>query len=181
MGIDTSLLSPLVLGYHRPDPEYPGIGDAMVQATWLVPAVVTARRVNIGRRLVTANCRTEVIALGELKALYTNRAELVTSFKGDDQAVAAAVGHLWVWQVGISHYQKGRLDGVDVDAEPVVIETSRFQIHDGALVGARQLALFRHLLLGRLRWLDPNLQLVRGTDIWRREMWPIRTLGPVSG
>jgi hypothetical protein len=168
-----SLLTPLIIGYQRPHSKYSGVSDAFVRASQAVPATKSTRVVGprIGSKKFA--CSREVVLAPGLEGLYPRRALLM------DRPVSDPPPQLsdpWLWEVGFILPKPGSIRRLDPGLMPVVLETSRFKVTSGALEGAVQLALFRHLFVASLRCLDANLTVLGGTDRWDVSMW--RLAGP---
>jgi hypothetical protein len=62
---------------------------------------------------------------------------------------------------------------VGQDRTPIRIDVTAYRLQAGMVLGAQQLALFRHYVVIGFRALDPSLVVLGGQHDWQDNWWPI--------
>ncbi|HUY10032.1 MAG TPA: hypothetical protein VMW80_11430 [Candidatus Dormibacteraeota bacterium] len=165
-----SLVAPVLVAY-RGVPSVDTILPIVSTAAMAVPKVTTMRKHLVGRKAVTAPHIRDVF--------YQHKAD-APAYKliarcldvGPNQTASQAFG-TWIWEASFISFKRGQHPGlIPEECEQIRLDVTRYRIQNNGVVGARQLALFRHLFVEGFRSLDPSATVYGGQHDWRPEWWP---------
>ncbi|HWA54333.1 MAG TPA: hypothetical protein VG816_09200 [Solirubrobacterales bacterium] len=165
-----SIVAPLLLAYR-------GVRSAdallpiVATAAAAMPNVTNMRKHMVGRKAVAAPHTRDVFWRHNPESdSYGLIARCIDV--GPDQTPAQAFG-TWIWEASFISFKNGQYpDLIPDDCEQVRLDVTRYRIQKNGIVGARQLALFRHLFVESFRALDPTAQVYGGQHDWQAHWWP---------
>ena len=165
-----SIVAPLLVAY-RGAPSADALLPIVASATTAMPKVTNVRKHMVGRKAVAAPHIRDVFWQHNAdSAAYKLIARCLDV--GPDQTPSQAFG-TWIWETSFISFKRGQYPGlIPEDREQVRLEVTRYRIEKNGIVGARQLALFRHLFVEGFRALDPAAQVHGGQHDWLPQWWP---------
>jgi hypothetical protein len=172
-----SIVAPLVVGIHpdvdkrAPHVEYTLYGThRSIPPTSVVRLVKQPRQVK--RTEVTYSRQTQWVE-GDGAKPYIFRVRLIDIAPGVQPNQVSP--SLRIWEVGLVTAARGAAaPAIGDDLITVVLEVSNFVVAQGVVLGAPQLALFRHLWIETLRTYDPDLVVAGGQTRFEPHWWRSR-------
>lgn len=158
-----SIVSPVTIVYVPPSDEHAREPEVLSHAAGLIPAARMFRKRKVGRKTESYEVSREVVAYKGAGGQSRVLARL------EDRVPEAPA---WLWEVGVLSYREPEsLLSVRPGSRLVVLDVARFKTSQGAVRGAAQLALLRHLFVEGLRAIDPEIQVSGGQRDWDPSMW----------
>jgi hypothetical protein len=164
-----SILGPILIGLAAATQDTQVIDDVWRVAADSVPMTLPVLNVQAGkgsqplkhqRRVLTAQ-GTQYLKLAQLCDIRS-------------QEPSEESWQRWRWMVAAKVAPddgSGQLVGQERTA--IRIDVMSYRLQAGAVMGAQQLALFRHFVVTGFRALDPTLVVLDGQHDWEDNWWPI--------
>jgi hypothetical protein len=155
-----SILAPILVGYRSPE-RGTSLAAIVSTASLVVPHMTIMRKQMAGRKAV---------AVAHTREIFTSHDpdregySLIARF----EAFAR-----WNWEIGFFAFKEGFYPNlIPAGREIVRLDVTRYQLRNRGVIGAPQLALFRHMFVESFAALDPSALVFGGQRDWRAEWWP---------
>jgi len=168
-----SILGPILIGFTATRQDTQFIDDVWRTAADSVPATLPVLNVQAGkgtqplkhqRRVLTAQ-GTEYLKLAQLCDIRS-------------QESSEESWSRWRWMVAAKIApDDGSRELAGRGRTPIRIDVTSYRLQAGAVVGAQQLALFRHFVVTGFRALDPGLVVFGAQHGWQDSWWPVAHKG----
>jgi hypothetical protein len=164
-----SILSPILIGLNATRHDAQLIDDVWRTAADSVPITLPVLNVQVGK--ATQPQRHQRRVLTGQAADYLKLAQLcdVRSQESSDES-----WQRWRWRIA------AKVAPDDAERQfagpgriPIRIDVTSYRVQAGMVVGAEQLALFRHYVVTGFHALDPSLTVLGGQHGWQDNWWRV--------
>lgn len=165
-----SILAPILVAYRRPVTGA-SLSEIVMTAALSVPCATIQRKQLVGRKAVPVDHTREI-----LRATNANEQGYPLVARCCDRAPGESTSDAfprWNWEVGFIEPEVTSYPSLIPAGHAIVrLDVTRHQVRNRGVIGAPQLALFRHMFVESLGGLDPSALILGGQRNWRREWWP---------
>ena len=164
-----SILSPILIGLDATRCDAQLIDDVWRTAADSVPTTLPVLNVQVGK--ATQSQKHQRRVLTRQGADYLKLAQLcdVRSQESSDES-----WQRWRWRIA------AKVAPDDAERQlagpgriPIRVDMTSYRLHAGMVVGAQQLALFRHYVVAGFHALDPGLIVLGGQHDWQDSWWRV--------
>lgn len=167
--LEDSILGPILIGFTTTPQDAQLIDEVWRTAAESVPTTLPVLKVQAGKGSQPLTHQRRVLTAKG--TAYLKLAQLcdVRSQEPSDES-----WNRWRWMVA------AKIAADDASRQlagegrtPIRMDVTSYQLQASTVVGAQQLALFRHFVVTGFRALDPSLVVVGGQHGWQDGWWPI--------
>jgi len=170
-----SILAPILVGFRLSPGEPLVIMPSVGAAASSVPTMKLWRNQRVGNKTVKAIHTRGVVAANDNSqpTFYRTRARCLDITADETPDASKPL----IWEVRFWVFPKGANPGLmPEDYNQTRLDVTTYRLRNQGVVGAQQLALFRHLFVANLRAMDPGALVFGGQHDWRPEWWPNPTI-----
>jgi hypothetical protein len=162
-----SILGPILIGLTSARHDTELIDDVWRTAADSVPTTLPVLNVQAGKGTQPLKHQRRV-----LTAQGTDYLKLATLCDVRSQEPSEDSWNRWRWMVAAKVApDDGERQLVGQGRTPIRIDVTSYRLQSGAVIGAQQLALFRHFVVTGFRALDPGLVVLGGQWTWQDRWW----------
>jgi hypothetical protein len=165
-----SILAPILVGYRSPE-RGTSLAAIVSTASLVVPHMTIMRKQMAGRKAVAVAHTREIFTSHDPdREGYSLIARCCD--RAPDEPPSEAFAR-WNWEIGFFAFKEGFYPNlIPAGRELIRLDVTRYQLRNRGVIGAPQLALFRHMFVESFAALDPSALVFGGQRDWRAEWWP---------
>jgi hypothetical protein len=164
-----SVLGPILIGLTTTPHETQLIDEVWRAAADSVPTTLPVLKVQVGKATQPQKHQRRVLV-----AKGTDYLKLAQLCDARSQESSDETWKRWRWMVAAKIAPDDatrQLAGAG--RTPIRIDVTSYRIQAGMVLGAQQLALFRHYVVAGFSALDPSLVVFGGQHGWQDSWWPV--------